>query len=103
MISNPTIEQQNNLDKYWEVVRQVEPEFALIRTLLDETGVNPHILPKVIRAISNISMGAGYGRVIIYLRNKNITKIESQEDDQLSQPSVIKEQMRVIVKEKFMR
>lgn len=88
MTSLPTIE-ANNQDKFWEMIQKIEPEFYLIRILLEETGVNPQILPKVIRGISNMALGAGYGKVVIYMRNKTVTSIETAEEDRLDQPSVV--------------
>ena len=48
--SLPTIERAN-IESYWEIVRQLEPEFYLIRMALQETDVNTMVLPKVIRGI----------------------------------------------------
>lgn len=83
----------SNLDKYWEIVRQLEPEFYLIKVLLNETGINPLIIPKVIRGLSNMSLGAGYGRVVIYMRNKKVTSIETAEEDKLDQPAVLSKEI----------
>lgn len=88
MSSLPTIDEAN-LEKYWEIVRNLEPEFFLIRVLLQETQVNPEIIPKVIRGISNMALGAGYGKVVIYMRNKRVTSIETAEEDKLDQPAKV--------------
>ena len=88
MNSLPTID-QINLEKYWSIVSQLEPDFFTIRTLLEETGVNPQIIPKVIRGISNMALGAGYGRVIVYMRNKTVTSIETAEEDRLDKPATV--------------
>ena len=95
--SLPSVEQVN-LQNYWEIIRKIEPEFYLIRVLLHQTGVNPLILPKVIRGISNMSLGAGYGKVVIYMRNKRVTSVEVAEEDRLDQPAIItKEEMRIVI------
>lgn len=100
-LSLPSVEAAN-LQKYWDIIRQVEPEFFIIRVLLQQTGVNPLILPKVIRGISNMAQGAGYGKIVIYMRNKKVTSVETAEEDKLDAPSVItREEMRVTITEKF--
>jgi hypothetical protein len=81
--SLPTIE-QSNLESYWEIVRRLEPEFYLVRLALGETDVNTMVLPRVIRAISNLSEGTGYGRVSIYMSDHKITQIKTEESDQFN-------------------
>ena len=94
-VSHPTIE-ANNSDKYWEIIKKLDPDFYLIRTLLEETEINPQIIPKVIRGLSNLSIGAGYGKVVIYMRNKRVTSIETADEDKLDQPAIItREQIEV--------
>lgn len=76
--SLPTVDQVN-LDTYWEIVRKLEPEFYMLRIALAETGVNPMILPKVVRAISNLATGSGYGKVQIYVQDRIVTTIDGEE------------------------
>ena len=96
--SLPSVESAN-LEQYWNIVRKLEPDFYHIRYLLEQTGVNPSILSKVIRGISNMAIGAGYGRVIIYMRNKQITSVETAEEDKLDQPAMVsRERLEVIQK-----
>ena len=78
MQSLPTI-QSANLSAYWEVVRKLEPDFYLLRVALEETQVNPMVLPKVVRAIANLAIGTGFGKVEIYMQEKKITQINNME------------------------
>jgi hypothetical protein len=86
--SLPTII-ESNLEQYWDIVRRLEPEFYLVRLALGETDVNTMLLPKVIRAISNLDTGTGYGRVSIYMSNHKITQIKTEESDQINDDATI--------------
>mgnify|MGYP003395011080 CR=1 FL=1 len=50
----------------------VVPYLYIYQTLsfLEETQVNPQILPTIIRAIHNISIGSGRGQVIVHVVDK---------------------------------
>ena len=86
--SLPSVE-QSNLDRYWDIVRRLDPEFYLIKLSLQETGVNPSFLPKIIRAINNLAMGTGYGKVQVFISNKRVTQIKNEESDQVEQDVLI--------------
>ena len=88
MDSLPTTEQAN-LDNYWEIVRKLEPEFYLIRVALKETGVNPMIIPKVIRALGNLAVGTGYGKIQVFMQRTVVTQIKGEESDELNEPTII--------------
>jgi hypothetical protein len=87
MKSLPTIEQLN-LKKYWSIIRKLEPEFFLIRVALKETGVNPLVIPRVVRAIANLAVGEGYGKISIFMEGKKITTIEGIERDLINEEAV---------------
>lgn len=84
MNSLPTTEEAN-LDQYWDVVRKLDPEFYLLRIALKETGVNPMIIPRIIRAMANVATGTGYGKVTVYIGNKVVTNVDGVEADQVNQ------------------
>ena len=56
-------------------------EVIKIMMYLEETSVNPEILPRVIRGIYNIHLGSGEGDVIIHVR-KNVTTMETREREE---------------------
>lgn len=87
--SLPTIEQVN-LNTYWEIVRQLEPKFYLIRVALQETGVNPMLMPKIIRTIANMALGTGYGKIQIFMQDGMITQIKPEESVQVNENAVDK-------------
>lgn len=86
--SLPTVEAVN-LEQYWDIVRRLEPEFYLIRLALQETEINSLIVPKVVRALSNLAVGTGYGRVSIYMSAGKITQIKTEESDQFNDSAII--------------
>jgi len=61
----------------------------LIRLALDESGVNPSIIPQIIRTIGNLSMGTGHGRIQIYMQARVITNIKPEENVMINEKAVI--------------
>lgn len=88
MRSLPSVEQVN-LENYLEVVRRLDPELYLIRIALDETGVNPMIIPKIIQTISKLTSGAGYGKIQIFMQARLITQIKGEESIEVNEEAVI--------------
>ena len=78
MISSPTISQMN-LEQYERLLQQVNPELYSIQIALFETGMNPLIIPKVIRSITNIAIGTGHGTVHIIINKNKVTQIIGEE------------------------
>ena len=88
MNSLPTIDQINQLN-YLEVIRRLDPELYLIKIALDETNVNPMIIPKIIRTIGNLTIGQGYGKIQIFMQAKLITQIKGEESVEVNEEAVI--------------
>ena len=86
--SLPTVEQAN-LEAYMDVVRQFDPELYLIKIALHETGINPLIVPRIIRAIANVAVGSGYGEIQIKMVSRVVTQIKSGESDIVSEQAII--------------
>ena len=70
-----------NLEKLLDVVNQLDPELYYIRLALEETHVNPLIIPRIIRAIYNLAIGTGFGTVNLTMDNGKITSIVVREND----------------------
>jgi hypothetical protein len=62
-----------NLKTSYEFVYQ-------IASYLEETGVNPQVLPRVIRSVHNILIGTGVGHVIVHV-NKTALNVSTRETD----------------------
>lgn len=79
MQSLPTTEQAN-IDKFYDVIRTLDPELYLIKIALSERPeVDAMIIPQIIRSLGNLMIGSGYGRVITFVQNKKSTQIKSEE------------------------
>lgn len=75
--------QKSNEDKYLEMLKVADPELYMIKTALAETQINPMILPRFIRALYNLAVGTGYGKVTTHLSKGVVTAIKSEESDQI--------------------
>lgn len=78
----------NNEDKYWEVLSKLDPDLYLIKVALVETGLNPRIMPRIIRSIANLAYGDGYGKVQVFMEKKVITSVKGEEWDKLDLPAM---------------
>ena len=86
-ISTPTIDQVNQATLR-ELLQRLDPELYLIRIALDETGVDAMIIPHVIRALGNLTLGAGYGKVQIYMQARVVTDVEATEKVKVDREAV---------------
>ena len=90
MNSLPTQEQINR-DSLLKVIKGLDPELYMIKIALEETGVNPIFVPKIIRAIGNLTFGTGHGRVQIYMQAKVIKNITGEENILVNQDATREE------------
>lgn len=84
-----TEDKQNNEKQFLHMLSQADPELYLIKMALMETGVNPMILPKIIRSISNLILGSGFGEVQIIMRSKVIAQIRGAESVMVNESASI--------------
>lgn len=91
MKSLPSIDQVNG-EQLMEVIRKLNPELYMIHVALEETGVDPLVIPHVIRALGNLSLGPGYGKIQIFMQARLITDIEATEKIRINAEAVIDKQ-----------
>lgn len=91
MSSLPTVEQAN-LDQFYDVIRRLDPELYLIKLALQETGVNPMVLPKVVRQLGNLAFGTGYGKVQVFMQKRIITQVKGEESDEMNEDALIEKE-----------
>lgn len=72
-----------NQKQYWKVLQKLDPELYMIKLALEETKINPIIIPRFIRSLANLMYGTGHGRVSTYMVKKQITNIRMEESDKL--------------------
>ena len=86
--SLPTVEEAN-LNQLYDVVRRLDPELYLIKIALHETGLNPLIIPKIIRAISGLAVGTGYGKIQVFMESKIVTQVSGEERTQVNEKAIV--------------
>lgn len=84
----------SNEDQYLEILRRLDPELYILRESLLQTGVDPMILPRIVRQIKNLEGGTGYGKIQIFMQNKVVTQIKAEESDEINRLAVIAETNR---------
>lgn len=89
MTSLPTIDQVN-LENLHEVIRKLDPNLYMIKIALEETKIDPLIIPHIIRTLGNLTLGAGYGKVQIYMQARVVTDIEATEKIKVDREAVEK-------------
>jgi len=82
-------ELKNNEFAFKQMLKSIRPELFVLMDLLDETRMNPMILFKTMRQVSNIANGTGYGTVSIYLENGVATFVRGEESDRLNEKVIL--------------
>ena len=59
-------------------------EVYKILAFLEETQVNPQIIPTIIRGIHNISIGTGVGQVVVHVKEKLVSVSIRETNDELN-------------------
>ena len=81
---------QKNEEVFMRLIKQVRPEWFVLLDLIQETHVNPLILWKLVRHLSNIASGSKYGNITISVENAVVTFIRGEESDRIGE-AIIKE------------
>jgi hypothetical protein len=75
---------EENEKRYWEVLMKLDPELYLVKVALEETKINPRMLPRIIRSIANVAYGTKTGRVKVFVERGVVTHIFGEERDKLN-------------------
>ena len=78
MNNHPVIEAENQ-EKFIRVLKKLDPDLYIIKIALMETGLDPVIVPVIIRQIGNLVIGTGYGKILINMQAKVITQVTGEE------------------------
>lgn len=81
--------EEENQARYLQLLSQIDPELYLVKMAMIETGLNPMILPQIIRSIANLLIGSGYGIVKIHMKAKVIKQVDSNESVVLDEPASV--------------
>ena len=82
-------EQQNNELLFKEMLKKLRPDLYVLMDILDETGINPFVLWKVVRQLNNIAIGNKYGNVTIEIQKGIVLFVRGEESDRVNEELII--------------
>lgn len=79
----------HNVEQATEIFTTLFPEMGTrmgevlqIMTYLEQTRVNPQILPRVIRGVHNLIIGTGHGQLILHVKGEQVNiQVRETDDD----------------------
>ncbi len=80
---------KKNEEVFMRQIKQVKPEWFVLLDLLEKTQVNPLILWKLVRHLSNIASGNRYGTITISIENGVCTFLRGEESDRINEAVLI--------------
>lgn len=88
------IEEANNEEVFEKTLLMLYPELYQIHQALEETNINPGIIPKIIRSLYNVvTFGKGFGIIKIVLVNGQITTLTDEQSYKLDMPALAEEKI----------
>ena len=82
--------QKANEKKFMEQLKLVRPEIWVLADILDQTGVNPFVIWKIIYSMNNLALGTGWGQIVIEVQNGVVKLIKGIEQQKLEEPLLLK-------------
>jgi hypothetical protein len=79
-------EKTNNERIFNEMVQKMRPEIFVLMDMIDQTGVNPFILYKVIRQLNNIAIGSRWGEVTILVNDGAVVRVAGMDTEKVNEP-----------------
>jgi hypothetical protein len=61
------------------IIKIYRPDLFVIDKALEAGKINPFLIPRIVRAISNVGFNGGYGKVVLYIEKNSIVNIEGVE------------------------
>ncbi len=86
-------ETKTNEEIFISLTKEIRPDIYVVMEALDKTEINPYILLSIIRELTNINMGTGWGQVRIDVTNRIVTRIFSEQNQKLELPLIKKRQI----------
>jgi len=88
-ISYPSLSASNAsvYAKAWLTIGKIEPNFFRLKKYLETMPINEAILPHVVKALFNVAMGTGFGKIQIFVEDKVVTGIKPEENIRLDLPA----------------
>ena len=91
-------EQEHNFNKYLDLIRQLDPEFFLLRVDMETYKIHPYVLRRIVRALYNITtyaFGTGYGKVQIFVEKNKVSSIKPEETDRIDLEISVQEEIEI--------
>lgn len=82
-------EKANNERVFNEMVQKMRPEIFVLMDMIDQTGVNPFILYKVIRQLNNIAIGSRWGEVTILVNDGAVVRVAGMDTEKVNEPILV--------------
>lgn len=79
-------ETRNNNNQFMEMLKAVRPDIFVLIDMVDDRGFDPYIMLKIIRQISNIAIGSGYGQVVISIEKGVVRFVRGEDVDKIELP-----------------
>ena len=83
-------EQENNELLFKEMLKKIKPDLYVLMDILEETGVNPLVVWKIIRQLNNIAIGNKYGQVTVEIQKGIVMFVRGEEADRVNEELIIK-------------
>lgn len=83
--------EKDNIEKYMTLVKTLDPELYAVKVAMLETGINPKVVHHIIRSLTIIANGTGYGEMIVYIQDGQIGIIKSSETVSVKEDILSKE------------
>lgn len=86
----PTYQEQStaNQNVFEQILKDTRPEIHLLMQTLDQTGVNPFIVWRIIMAMSNLAEDTRYGNVVIEVEDNTVRFVRGQHSTKVNEPII---------------
>lgn len=77
-----------NTKKFMEYLQQIDPNLFVLKKVLDETGVSYFTVFQQIRAMYNIAIGSGWGKVTTVIADGVVKYVSGDETRKIEEPVI---------------
>lgn len=84
-------QEQTNLNEgvFNQMIKTLRPDIWVLMDILDQTGVNPFVVWKVIYQMNNIAMSTKYGKVVVEIENGTVRFVRGESADKVNEPLIL--------------
>ncbi len=74
-----------NEEQFMEMIKQVDPELYDVKVAINTTGMNPAVIIPIMRSLSLLASGSGYGLVKVLVKDGIVQSIRGEETVKLEE------------------